>query len=289
MVVEVSPNKVTTIEAFGDGVDESQIDSFRFYEGKSHLYSVKGATQLQKDNAIAWIKRQIGRGYNAISPTWDLHYDDNPINCSTLVFGAYYKAGINLTGNNISILEWVAPANIARSNKLERKPVYFKAYEFESEFSGKVLDVPNSSTSDGTQLIQYQRNGQTNQRFIQIPAASYSRYSGRHEVRFVMPYVRTNWLGQRTTLMLDIHQPGGNAGGNNGNKLQIIEAKDSANYNTFWYDTSTRELKTKVSNWASSIHLATSDSKENGIGVHQWELHNTNRSRWYRYHTYNYS
>jgi len=61
-----------------------------------------------------------------------------------------------------------------------------KYYVFVNRKSGKVLDVPELSTRDGVQLIQYEYNGGKNQDFrLKKTRGKYYRIQCRHSGKYV--------------------------------------------------------------------------------------------------------
>ncbi|MDR3021788.1 MAG: hypothetical protein LBU60_03835 [Clostridiales bacterium] len=86
----------------GFGVHEYELDSHRFFDRGTTLFSVKNTDQTKIDKVVSWLYSQIGRKYNAVSPTWELNYSGG-INCSTLVWAAYMQVGINIINAPVSI------------------------------------------------------------------------------------------------------------------------------------------------------------------------------------------
>ena len=277
IVYDVTSTSITTIEAFPDGgVQFRELDSYRFYNDKTTLFSVN-ATQTQKNDAAWWSRMQIGRGYWAYSPTSVALDKSYGIMCSNLTWGAYYYAGINLTGEPINDITIVTPRSIrdrgVDRNYLLRKEVYYKGYEIVNQKSGKAMDVPDGKASDGKDLWQYTRNNTDAQVFIEVTSSqSYSSQS-LYDTRY-FPLINANYY-------MHIERPFWPWEDTNANDRFIEIVNDFLDFNDdtsiFWW--SNNQFKTKLSGYSKAIHVRGASTADKANLV-TWDAGNDSQSKW---------
>ncbi|MDR3021488.1 MAG: hypothetical protein LBU60_02265 [Clostridiales bacterium] len=291
MITKVESNYIQTVEAVMDrGVIYSELDSFRFFDRRSTLFSVPSAGQTQINKAVEWLHLQVQRNrpYWALVSTehWDsglnFAWGTDATNCSTLTWGAYYYAGINLTNSAINQTTWVLPMSIRDSSKVSvgRKNVAYKGYQFVNWNSNKSIDLPNMSVGNSKKLQQYETNTSDAQIFIEITTPE--RFSSPnlydlHYYSIVDP-----------KYMFDVEQPMWPFDGNaNGRKLQIFYTNwdDHASYRSFWWNDN--QLMTKNTGYKRSIHVADA-SFSNGATLHQWDVTGHYTSKWNKNYRYSY-
>lgn len=99
-----------TIEAVGGGVQYGFLDDLRMAEYKIKILRVSGATSTVRNNAIYFIRAQLGKPYYLNTFRLNTSIDSLEWYCSELVYAAYKYAGIDIGvkqgSNGLIILAW---------------------------------------------------------------------------------------------------------------------------------------------------------------------------------------
>ncbi|MCL2599345.1 MAG: RICIN domain-containing protein [Firmicutes bacterium] len=265
VISRVTATAVYTIEAVASGVGEFQLDSSRFFDRRTTLFSVRGATPAQIGTALAWGKQQLGRKYDVASSTAGA-FAGAGINCSTLAWAMYYMAGINIHNMALNALAFILPRDIRNDGIMNKKTVSYNAYKFRNQNSGKVMDMSGGGNKNGTQMIQYKDTGSNNQAFIMVST----------------PKDRTDFILMpgTTTQMLDVEQPLIGDGKANGRKIktQGID-RNWKDYRVFWW--SGNMLKSKNTGYSRCV-VVEGASKNDAANLVQWDANGTSNGKWDR-------
>jgi hypothetical protein len=286
IIEKVENGKVYTIEAnggtgyyngveVGKGVHRYELDSHRFYDRGTTLFEVPRATAAQRNSAVAWARNQIGRGYSVLAIS--ANYLIGSLHCGVLVWGAYYQAGIELTNYPFAMPRDIRDGNGLGGSQLLRKIVSYKGYEFESKKVNRVIDIERADTGAAAYAIIHDRNGQANQRFIEV---SSSVKAGRYE-DFDMVYIAAHAPSRFLSTIPRFLNPFANDN-------YIKTGWDSWDHPNNRFKFSNGMLMTGASNFSKTVHLQNTNTANSTKLVQHDKSESAIQNLWYKRHVATY-